>query len=215
MARININKALLTVQDLASKNQTGGYLSPDEYNNFAALVQDEIINEVFQLLDFNRTSTNILSDVVKVKPVSVVNGHLESPDDLKQLITAYAKYYDDKNKRWIYREVETLNQTELGSRLNSQIEIPDNDYPVIVKNTEGYKIYPSGISYVELVYVYDYPQPEYVTTGTPPVYDPVNSVDFMISDMFFDLVVYRLCMAFGISVKDANLQQASVKNIIK
>lgn len=213
MGSINVNSVLITVQDISSKNQSGGYLSPDEFNNFAALAQREIVNEVYQLLDINRSATALISPVIKVEGVNVTSNYVDKPTDYSQIISFYAMTFN--SGAWSKKEAENLNQTEIGDRLRSQIDNPTIDYPVVVSDMNGLRVYPDGISRGELSYIYDFPDPIYATTGTPPVYDPVNSVDFVLDDLFFDIVVYKVCLLFGISVKDANLQQTSVRSIIK
>jgi hypothetical protein len=212
MAGINVNQVYLTVSDIASKNQSGGYLSDEEASNFMALTQREIINEIYQLMDVNRSATALIAPAIKISNCSVSNSYITTPSDYTQLITFYGKYYDD---RWVKKESEYLNQTEIGERLRSQIDEPTLDYPVVVEDNSGLKVYPNSIGFGEIVYIYDYPDPVYATTGDPPVYDPLNSVDFVLDELFFDIVVYRVCLLFGISVKDANLQQTTVRSILK
>jgi len=214
MAAIDINSVYITVGDLASKNQSGGYLSPEEFSNFCALTQKELVNDVYQLLDANRSAITLLAPATKyIDSVTVANGYVVEPSDYKQVISFYGKYFE--NKEWNQKEAEYVSQSEIGDRLRNQIDVPSYDYPVVVQDMDGLKVYPKEISIGAMSYIYDFPDPVYSVTGDPPVYDPLTSVNFILDDVFFDLVVYKVCLLFGISIKDQNLQQASVRNVLK
>lgn len=214
MSVIQVDKVLNTVQNIASKNQTGGYLSPKEASNFMALAQMEVINEMYQFLDANRSASMLIGGAIKEAEVAVLDGYIETPDDYRGVITFYSQWYGGGQRKKEF-EAELLNHTEIGERFRSQIDYPSPDYPVIVKDEKGIKVYPKHVSKGRLVYIYEFEDPVYATTGTPPTYDPITSVQFVISDLFFDLIVYKVCLLFGISVKDENLQQTTVRSVLK
>lgn len=211
---INVNTIYQTALRLANKSQTGGYFSPMEFNLYAPLVQKEIVSEVFQLLGINRTATNILGDVTKTANISLLNHRpVNTPTDYLDFIALRALFYEDD--KWKEYEADYIDHTELGNRMRSKIDEIENTYPVVVKDVTGLKVYPKTVNLASLTYVYDFADPVWASTGEPPVYDPENSIDFVLSEMWTDIVLYKMCLLFGITVKDANLQQASVREILK
>lgn len=191
---------------LARKNQSGGYVSPTQFNNMARVVQDEMINGAVSALDANRTASAILSSVTKRTPVAFADGKTPVPSDYRRIITLFGKSRDGK---WISNEAETVGLTELGERLRNTIDAPTANYPVVCELPGFLEIHPENIRVGELVYVYDYPDPVYAVTGDPPVFDPAASVDFVVDATFVDRLVYGLCVAFGISVRDPLMIEAT------
>lgn len=206
-----INEVKSLVESLSAKSSVGGYLPADEYSNYATLAQLRIINTLHERLDFNLNIITLLSDVSKTKLVPVNDQRFSRPSDYYKPIACEASFSDGQS------DMEYIGLSERRNRINSDIVEPTLSYPTFTEDSTGFIADPVGISRVRLSYIFQPEDPVWaeVPDSVPPTFDPNNSTDFALSDKFTDILVNTIAGMFGIEIRDVNLQQATVQNLVQ
>jgi|TARA_R110000782_G_scaffold16029_3_gene46371 hypothetical protein len=209
-----INNVYQSVFDLANKDQTGGFLSASRYNRYAVFAQDDILNELQQLLDYNQRTISLLSDILKVANVEVSDdGYAKLPSDYFLFADANSLFYD--GVKFQEYPCDFIGRSERGERLRSKIVTPELDYPIITEDFTGLLVEPKEVSRIKLTYIYQPVNPEWVGTDTvPPVFDEGASTDFALSNKFKNILTYKILKYFGIEIREPFLLSATTDNLI-
>jgi hypothetical protein len=203
---------------LSAKNSGGGYLPPDEFSRYCLLAQLKTIDQLYSYLDYNQKVITLLSDVMKVENQFVSNQTFPRPDDYYKYVASSAMNYNPQTKKWGQSEIEYIGQTELASRLNSDIITPTPSYPVITESNTGFRVDPEEVGVVKLTYLIEPDEPVWAAVDpnvVPPVFDPTASTDFVLSDKFTNILVNYVTQMFGIELNEELLIQATVQNLVE
>ena len=201
------------VLQLMAKHITGGYLSPDEFNRYALLAQNQKIDEDIKKYRDTRNSESISNFLVSDLSVTVSNGVANKPSDYRHFESAY---YTDFSSGTPYKcAFEELENDEFNWRLGSELDNPSLDYPALNVRDTTIQVAPREIDFIKLTYIKYVPDPvwAYVTPVVSRfVYDPVNSVQFTFGEDDIPDLVNRIVKLAGVEIGDNELyQQASIE----
>ena len=212
-----------TLLDLANKDQQG-FVSDDEFNNFAQIAQLNIYNRLFgELKDAKRLSRagfNPMRDKSKLKrieedlsffskkeTVTHTSGLFLKPTDMSRIIsmtTAGSILLDQSTKKSI--EV-CYDEEKIERILISNLSAPTEDFPVALVSDDIH-VFPTSIKKIEIRY-YKIPQgrtstgdrstsqPTYAASGSP--------IDFELPEHYTSDIVYEMARLIGINMRDADV----------
>lgn len=208
-----INEVKELVEQLAEKSAIGGYLPPDEFSNYASMAQLNAINQMSDMIDFNQQIITLASDVIKSKNITVTNGYFDRPSDYYKFVSCSTSYFDGS---WQGNSAELIGVSERQDRMNSDIVQPTFDFPILTDYESVFRIDPYNIPRVELFYFFLPEEPVWAEDRdtVPPVFNPSTSTDFVLSSKFKWFLVAEIAKMFSIEVKDVNLQQATIQNLL-
>lgn len=226
-----INTVRELVHDLLQKNNRG-WLSPERFNNFAYLSQQEVFESYFH--DYNRWVTAQISRqahdeyanipdnirqkidrflVTDVTPTSSSTNVFQMESDFYRL---FKVYYDDGVND--ITEVEMVSNRKLKLLQKSNLTAPEEAYPVYVRKESGsgdfpqIVVYPSSITTgisVDYIRIPATPKWTYTVVSNNPVYNPSASdfQDFEIhpSDMY--RLVHKILSYSGLTIREADVVQ--------
>lgn len=221
-----IDKVYKVILQLINKYQTGGYLSPAEFNRYAEFAQREYIEETYnkangQGYEFNYDISDMFSDIKKVQSVTVLNGSIQKPSDYLHFSTAYSHYVFKDEPR--LAPIELVRDSEWAERLSSEVNKPSLQFP-IMRNMDGkFDVYPAAINNVTLTYIKEPLLPWWnytlsgsdrvfaatggITTNPNPGVAAGNSTDFEVQE--FEDMVWKICKYMGIEIREGDLYQLS------
>ena len=213
-----IYKVLLTI--LNKENQ--GYVSPEEYNLIANLVQLEIFTGYLDEQNLNKNKQNRgltnrgyanlalhsrqdITAFAATSDVAVTAGVLTLPADLYLLedqgVTTDAGILIDEIERG---QIASMMRTEVA---------PTALYPVYESYGKTLKIYPSSINAANVRYI-RYPlEPKwtYTVVSNKELFNPSNGSyqDFELGKDEFNNIVIRMALYFGINLREADVVQVA------
>lgn len=219
---LNINDVVFFLNFLGNKNQSGA-ISPEEINSAAAFVNLDILNQKIGLPEeyrygapaarqgwqITQRMTDDLRFFVKKAVLSKnANGFFLYPVDYAAFSSA--RYRNVQNqpvgnpivqKKWI----EVVTDAELNLRLNSAIQPPDLDYPVMAYYDGGMQVFPAQVSQIELTYIRYPVQPVWgytLSANDEPIYDPVTSVQIEYPESMYPNFAVRMARYLGINIRE-------------
>ena len=146
------------------------------------------------------------------------------PSDYMYLIDLRHRIFknptDPKNpidgvNKWVRVDIKT--QDQVSYTMDSQIVSPDADHPTGVSFNNYIHIYPTSVNKIKLIYLKKPIAPvwAYTTSGTVQTYDPVNSVNFELSETVHNEICQQVLSYFAISTRDQELYQTVSAEISK
>lgn len=213
---MNINQAKDYIFALARKNQIG-YLNIDGFNLYAQRSQLDKIEKLRLQYELTSIISDELSPLIKtIEHPLEKGGKFSKPSDFIYSVNLETFIYknpsecnaNDGYNTWA--EVKRITQDRKNYYLNSTIVPPDNFYPVAVDFGSSFDVYPKtgGMTY-RLTYISNPSSPVWVGVGSPPVYDPVNSVDWMLPEITHNELCATILSYIGLSIRDAELYQGA------
>jgi len=213
---ISIDTVYQKVLMLANKEQRG-YITPQEFNLFADMAQQEIFEQYFydlnQLLrrpsnsdEFADIPNNLREkiSIFEIQNADVTSSSTSLPDDLYRLgMVIY-----DVNGEQI--EVEEVERDEIIAMNTSALAKPTALRPVYTR--EGFlsiKTYPSITSNIVCNYTKKPTPPKwgYVVVSSKAMYDSSATMDFQLHESEEGDLVFKILQLAGITIKDLNLAQ--------
>lgn len=205
-----INKVKELVYQLIAKNEVGGYLDPDEFGNYCRMAQNQKLeHELFKRREGTEVSQS-LSEFEAVVPSLIVDGYATLPDDFRYPISA--AYTNVASGNAYVVPVEELASSEWVYRLSSELDKPNLEYPAYIMRGKGtMQIAPSTISFIELTYVVNPPNPVWNFTAVSGrrVFEETGSVDFLFKEEDISDLVYRIASMLGLEIRDVEAYQAT------
>lgn len=230
-----IDLVFRTVDSIVVKEMSG-YTSPDEFNNFANLAQQEIFRNYFE--DINR-------DEIKANKGLTNRGYGNLPSNERQRLEQFSEYkelpltlptgkkyatitlpedlyyLDDRGMATSTDDViEEVTKHEI-NYLKRSISKFSKLYPIYSKVNGEIRIYPNTITgLVSLTYIREPKKPRwtYRTINGNPVFDPSSSSfqDFELHSSEFANLTVRILSYFGINIREAEVVQVAeqLKNAI-
>ena len=224
---VSINTVKKGVELLAAKDQKTIYLNAAKYNVYAPMALDKVINDQRRKYEADSMSSDAFSELKTSKMVSVnSSGVMTKPTDYLYFDTAMvSSYYNNKNGLEYYSKnvVDLVRDSEISSRLSSIVNKPTKSSPIISTTSNGFKVYPKDTGIIELFYIKKPSIPfwNYTTSSNEQVYaasggELVNpndsgstSTDFQLPAQFTDDLIWTICEYLGVTVRQADLIQAS------
>jgi hypothetical protein len=236
---IGINEVRNTVMFFINKNNKG-YITPDEFNMFSLMAQNEIFNSMFdelnsQLIKKDRRLTN--SEYADI-PASV-----EEAIDFFGVYTTPATFtYDIPTELWRYTgtdlfltehlslvnsqgkktNIELVSKSEINYLMNSNMNSPTTTYPVYAKIGDKYKIapaVPAGFT-PEMFFIRKPKNPKwtYVNDGSGnPLFNASapDLQDFEIDYMYMPELTVKILLYCGVSIREEMIIQSASADEIK
>ena len=200
------------VLQLMAKHVTGGYLSPDEFNRYALVAQNQKIDDDIKQARTTRTSETLSNFIVSDHSLTVSNGQATKPTDYRQLESAY--YTDFSTGQPYVCAFEELDNDEFNWRLGSELDKPSLDYPALVVRDTTIQVAPKTIDFIKLTYIKYVPEPTwaYVTPVVSRfVYDPNTSVQFVYGEDDIPDLVNRIVKLAAVEIGDSELYQEATR----
>lgn len=224
---ISVNEIKERVELLAAKDQKTIYLNADKINKYFPIALDKILQEQRMKMEAGLMSSDALDDL-KVRGDYVVpsNGQLPKPADYLYYDVAVVNvFYQNKNKQQFVTKnlVEYVTDSEFAHRISSLVSPPTKQRPIVYGIEDGLQFYPPNVGIVTLQYVKQPLQPfwNYTTVSNEQVYAATGgslvnpndgsggSTDFELPYQFKDDLIFTICELLGITVRQADLIQAS------
>lgn len=209
MADINFVKE--SVELISNKVQSTGTITIDSFNNAAKLAQLDEVKVQRKLYESGLISSDNLSSLKRVKNLQVsTSGVVIQPTDYLYYSSARVKYF--VNDKPMESDVDVIKESELGLRLNSQINPLSKRFPALVTRNGEFQVFPAEVNYLVLTYLRN-PSPPiwgYTMANNRPVYDATTSTQFELPDELAPDLIYRICQLLGIRIKRQDLVQYGI-----
>lgn len=224
---ISVNEIKQRVELLAAKDQKTIYLNADKINKYFPIALDKILQEQRMKMEAGLMSSDALDDL-KVRGDYVVpsNGLLIKPADyLYYDVAVVNAFYVNKNGEHFVTKnpVDFVTDSEFANRVSSRVSPPTKERPIVYGINDDLQFYPPNVGIVTLQYIKQPAQPfwNYTVVSNEQVYAATggslvnpndgsnNSTDFELSYQFKDDLIFTVCELLGITVRQADLIQAS------
>ena len=224
----SVNEVYKFVQFIANKDQDGGYISPEEFNDAAKICQIQWVEDLYnnpQQYQYGspvprvgyEATQKITDDLSFLKVVSNLSvdaqGYATIPQDYNHASSLRYRFSKMAKGSLSVTDVEVVYVTDaaIGNRLSNPITEPKHRYPIYTQYATQLRIWPNDIAQVEFTYL-RYPiAPVWAFTeeNGSAVYDPANSVDFEVSEENTQDLSMRICSYLGMNLREADLVQYS------
>jgi len=213
-----INEVYTTVLQILNKDSRG-YVTPQEFNNYAELAQLSIFEDLFHeysralVKQNNRMYHSEYSDIpahirevidIFTKEVNMVlvDGFYLIPDDaFYRLIQIIANNI----------EVEEVSKMEIRRLLRNELTAPTIQYPCFIKIDDKYKIYPSNVTNVLITYIRKPKAPKwtFLSVGNNPLYNPsaLDFQDFELPYSQYDNLLIKILSYCGVQIREPEILQ--------
>ena len=223
-----------TVLNIVNKDNRG-YITPDEFNTFARMAQ----NEIFEQYMYSYTN-----EIVKQNNRLNGEGYSNIPQKISEMLDRFSVYapltYDAIPGKFntptdyyyieklVYNnsvEIERVEHSKIFNLLASNLTAPTVNYPVYILSTgtssvfnqqllsEDIKVYPLSITGSVLMRYIRYPYvPFWGFTFTPngeALYNASSSVDFELPESDFVNLVIKILQYAGISIREQEVSAAA------
>lgn len=213
---MNIGQAFNYIFALARKNQIG-YLNIDSFNLYARQAQLDKIEKLRLQYELTSIVSDELSPVIKtVEHALDGNGRFTKPADFIYQVNLESFIFknpsdctaNDGYNTWA--EVKSVTQDRKNYYLNSAIVQPDNFYPIGVDFGTYFDVYPKkgGMKY-RLTYISNPIAPLWNGIGTPPMYDPNTSINWVLPEITHNEMCATILTYIGLSIRDGELYQGA------
>ena len=232
----SIDKVYRTLKNLANKDQRG-FITPTVFNRFAVIAQQNIYNELFtELVDAKKISrqnldpgrdksarkrtledlapfvTRIANHTTKISGTNI----FLKPDNLSRIISISTGTTDSQGYNINKTNIEIVYDVEKMDRiLGSNLSTPTKDFPVALVSDE-IEVFPIDISTIDITYYRtpggrasdgSFVDSDPMLLENNNIYDPVNSINFMLPEHFSSELVHEIAKLLVISLADGGLVQ--------
>ena len=233
---IDVNKVYTTVLSILNKKGSG-YMTPDNFNKIAKVVQLELLDRAFY--EYNRAIAkqtggrgaqgygDIPRKIMdKLDPfcqnttltINSTNTYFELPGfDSTSTYSGndlYATLSLKVNNK--FTDIERIDKSKLPFLFSSKLTAPSTTFPVYYYSADLLYVFPSSITSVDLYYIAKPRDPNWVSTvdttsfGTPIyTYDDASSVDFLLHASDESDLILGILKYFGVTIKDPLVIQAT------
>lgn len=223
-----------TVLNIVNKDNRG-YITPDEFNTFARMAQ----NEIFEQYMYSYTN-----EIVKQNNRANGEGYSNIPQKISEMLDRFSVYtlltYDTIPGKFntptdyyyieklVYNnsvEIERVEHSKIFNLLASNLTAPTVNYPVYILSTgtsstfnpqllsEDIKVYPSSINSGVFIRYIRYPQIPiwgFISTQSGEAfYNASASVDFELPESDFVNLVVKILQYAGISIREQEVSAAA------
>lgn len=212
---VNINNVYRTVQAIMNKEQRG-YISPQNFNYFAALAQQDIFEGYF--LDLPHFGANPKGGFME-------EGYGNIKKNLREKIDIFSKmanltgtentfsvptdFYRLNSVMHGTREVTEMRKDKLQYMLGSKVN-PNTTFPKYIRQENQIVVYPTTItSGVSIFYVRVPATPVWNYVPTTGLFEPTGTVNFELHGSEFHKLVFNILMYAGVSTREAEIVQVA------
>ena len=216
---MTIDQVYKFVDFIIKKSNSGGYLTPDEFNLIINRAQIQYFNKLYGNQNDYRYDrpvpkiayaitekiSNSLSPFLSDSTALVVdgNGQVNIPSDLFQTVSI-THTIDN-----IEYEITRVEQDRIANNLSSYYDAPTSDFPIYSQLRTKFQFYPKDLATASLFYL---KKPTdmvwgYTTVSGRPVYNSGTSVQPLWKDMDMNEIIYIALSYIGVNLKDPDVSQ--------
>jgi hypothetical protein len=216
---MTIDQVYKFVDFIIKKSNSGGYLTPDEFNLIINRAQIQYFNKLYGNQNDYRYDrpvpkiayaitekiSNSLSPFLSDSTALVVdgNGQVNIPSDLFQTVSI------THTIDGIEYEITRVEQDRIANNLSSYYDSPTSDFPIYSQLRTKFQFYPKNLATASLFYLR---KPTdmvwgYTMSGAIPVYDSATSVQPLWKDMDMNEIIYIALSYIGVNLKDPDVSQ--------
>lgn len=216
---MTIDQVYKFVDFIIKKSNSGGYLTPDEFNLIINRAQIQYFNKLYGNQNDYRYDrpvpkiayaitekiSNSLSPFLSDSTSLTIdgNGQVNIPSDLFQTVSI------THNIDGIEYEITRVEQDRVANNLSSYYDSPTSDYPIYSQLRTKFQFYPKNLATASLFYL---KKPTdmvwgYTMSGAIPVYDSATSVQPLWKDMDMNEIIYIALSYIGVNLKDPDVSQ--------
>lgn len=216
---MTIDQVYKFVDFIIKKSNSGGYLTPDEFNLIINRAQIQYFNKLYGNQNDYRYDrpvpkiayaitekiSNSLSPFLSDSTALVIdgNGQVNIPSDLFQTVSI-THTIDN-----IEYEITRVEQDRIANNLSSYYDAPTSDFPIYSQLRTKFQFYPKNLATASLFYL---KKPTdmvwgYTTVSGRPVYNSGTSVQPLWKDMDMNEIIYIALSYIGVNLKDPDVSQ--------
>jgi len=231
---IDVNKVYTTVLSILNKKGSG-YMTPDNFNKIAKVVQLELLDRAFYEYnqavtkqtrgrssqgygDIPRKIMDKLDPFCSVITLNSATGFFEPPGFDSNSTYAgndlYATLSLKVSEKFV--DIERIDKSKLPFLFSSKLTAPSNIFPVYYYSADLIYVFPSTITSVDLYYVSKPLDPTWSSSvdtssfGTPIyTYSSSDSIDFTLHASDESDLILGILKYFGVTIKDPLVIQAA------
>ncbi len=231
---IDVNKVYTTVLSILNKKGSG-YMTPDNFNKIAKVVQLELLDRAFYEYnqavtkqtrgrgsqgygDIPRKIMDKLDPFCSVTTLNSATGFFEPPGFDSNSTYAgndlYATLSLKVSEKFV--DIERIDKSKLPFLFSSKLTAPSNIFPVYYYSADLIYVFPSTITSVDLYYVRKPLDPTWISSvdtssfGTPIyTYSSPDSIDFTLHASDESDLILGILKYFGVTIKDPLVIQAA------
>ena len=222
---IDVNKVYTTVLSILNKKGSG-YLTPDNFNKTAKIVQLDLLDKAFY--EYNRA-------IAKQTSGRGGSGYADIPRKIQDKIDPFFKFdtialtsgsgslpadtYNTINVSSLDRltQIERIEKSKISFLLSSPMTAPSETFPMYYSGTGTVNVFPVSIASVNIDYIATPADPAWGAStdvnsfGTPIYeYQPSLSQNFTLHPSDEVDLVLGILQYFGITIKDQLVIQAAM-----
>ena len=233
---IDVNKVYTTVLSILNKKGSG-YMTPDNFNKIAKVVQLELLDRAFY--EYNQAIAKQTAGrgaqgygdiprkiMDKLDPfcenttltIDSTNTYFELPGfDSTSSYSGndlYATLSLKVNNK--FTDIERIDKSKLPFLFSSKLTAPSTTFPVYYYSADLLYVFPNTITSVDLYFIAKPADPVWSSTsnttnfGTPVyTYDSDNAVNFKLHDSDEPDLILGILKYFGVTIKDPLVIQAA------
>ncbi len=198
--------------------ESGGMIPHPDIDNALHSASLQLFNEYKRVYDSSQDAKDALSPFLKKKLYTSV-AEWEAPQDCEYILSAIPVFFNNETEKNEYGVNRIISETELASRLNSQVRPVSASKPVCVQEMGVAKQklvwYPAG-AYSGYLY--------YLKTPDKPVYafevnETTRKMTFLAGDSAYfewsesetNRIIFRAAPILGLTIDDRDLIQFSMQ----
>ena len=235
---IDVNKVYTTVLSILNKKGSG-YMTPDNFNKIAKVVQLELLDKAFY--EYNRAVAKQTSGrgaqgygdiprkiMDKIDPfcqnatlaINSTNTYFETPGYDSTSTYPISDVYSTLSLKTagVFTDIERIDKSKIPFLFSSKLTAPSTSFPVYYYSADLIYVFPNTITSVDLYYVSKPADPQWASTvdtssfGTPIyTYDSESgaSVNFTLHPSDESDLILGILQYFGVTIKDPLVIQAA------
>ena len=230
---MTINDVYSAVKFFANKEQRG-FVKPSEFNTLAKQAQMELINEKLDKIrkykSAEKTGTNYRGSTEDPKDFLAELGRLSKSVNLAydSSLDAFSYPVDMLHLQFLTHitttnSIDSLNTIQIVEDdninyiLRSNLSAPSTLYPVAVRTSKGFEVFPTTIqANVKAKYYKEPSSPRwgYQASGTDYIYNSNLSTQFELPESCHNDIIIKILKYIGVSLRDAELSSYAVQTEI-
>ena len=224
---MTINDVYNAVKFYANKEQRG-FVKPSEFNTLAKQAQMELVNErldkVRKYKSAEKTGTNYRGSTEDPKDFLDELGRLSKSSSLSYATGTFSYPADMLHLQFLTHgdgafsnTIEIVEDDNINYILRSNLSAPSLSYPVAVRTSSGFEIFPTSIqSGVKARYYKEPASPVwgYQASGTDYIYNSNTSTQLELPESCHNDIIIKILKYIGISLRDAELSSYAVQTEI-
>jgi len=211
-----------TVRDLVSKDSRG-FVTPDEFNNFAESAQMAVFNKMLSDIAIatkaSKSGTDpgrnlsllkgLIQDLSvfskKVSSQAVTNGVAAQPDDMYRVISITTKSQLSLGRKRDKQVEIVYDEEKIDRILRSTLSAPSNDFPVALVS-DTIEVFPENIKKINIRYYRLPVAPSITVVDVGGVETITDFTDFELPDSYAMDIIVEIAKMVGVNLKEPEIR---------